>query len=80
MTTFYLLIVILMNGGGQVVPFRTLEGCLQTVRVLYLEVITEVKCYKVTGNFDIKDYDFNIDSSFAPKTSPLPAPKGGHKA
>ncbi len=79
MTTFYLLVVILLNGGGQVMPFRTLDGCVGTVKTLYLEVITEVKCYKVTGNFDILDFNFDINPSFAPQVSPLPTPKGGHK-
>ncbi len=72
MTTFYLLVVILLNGGGQMIPLRTLEGCLQTAQALYLEVTTEVKCYMVSGNFD-----FNHKPSFAPKVSPLPAAKPG---
>ncbi len=75
MPTFYLLVVILLNGGGQVIPLRTFEGCRQTMKALYIEVTTEVRCYRVTGNFDL-----NPKPSFAPKVSPLPAAKAGMDA
>ncbi len=75
MTTFYLLVVILLNGSGQVIPLRTFEGCRQTMKALYIEVTTEVRCYMMVGNFDL-----NSKPSFAPKVSPLPAPKPGTDA